>query len=1005
MADQSWTVTSVLVADDKLTPILKQVQAAAAQVQTTIANMMNGLTSLSAAERDVAASGQSAVAGLQELEQALLLQTTAAQNNTQALRGLTDSLSNLQNGTANARRAGKEAQEAMEGLSFATVGARRELLVLIHEFMTGNLSRMPGSLMVLAERMGGLSGATMGAAIGFGLLSYGGYELVSSLLEADKELQNITNHMLLIGGGTADTRKEVEGWVDELTVKFGLSGDAARALVNAIVQSMPAATEAAKKTAMEYAALLAKQEGLTEPKDVGKWAAQLGAALEGDIPSMQKLSDHYRILSAEGDGVAKSQRDQIDIFGEQGKKQEALGIFTEALTKKYGALLEAFTAYNIASKEASSAPRSLMVPEGDVDLDVEAFDAKNKVKTAQQDIRAPSVAADDSRVEQQALIQTTERTIQQLRATWTGSRDEFLRIEAERWQGVVERTTAGSNAQQAALRELAKVQAEQVRQSASDWERGERDKLAVSLSTGTLTRTQELRAQIALDDQLLASDKLTSDRKKDIASERVGLLTQLGQTERAEQLRALQEQVSDAQRGSEEKIAAAKRVLDYAKQAYGANSSEGLAASRAVIAAEREQQAEQNAIARSDAQTSLEVSRTKLQAERDRLDEEVRLGNITVAQKYAALRDLAQKEAALNEFVLNGERATLQDQPAAMEAVNNKIVALKAQLNADLSKLNRDQTKDELAEFDKRLAGYRQMNSQLSSAASSFVSGVLRGQQTLTQQLLNLGDRLIADYVKDQVETLLIHHETEAAKTAATAAGTATRSGIENNGSILGKVASWVVSWVGMETQKTGITEAATAARATIEESTEAARATTSYLSAVAQITQMAPVAAAATFASTAAIPIVGPELAPEAAAAAEATVMSMAAAVTPFSARGGWDRVPFDGAKADLHQDEMVLSARYANPLRNLLDSFPSFALPQAMSVPAFSLPDMSGVRAQAMGNVANNVRNSHTNNHFYDHSTISVQTGDSPSEWLRKGGGEEIHRFFVNKRRNFGL
>src|SRR3954467_6774500 len=41
-------------------------------------------------------------------------------------------------------------------LSFATAGATREFIVIGHEIMTGNFSRIPGSMMVLAERTSGL---------------------------------------------------------------------------------------------------------------------------------------------------------------------------------------------------------------------------------------------------------------------------------------------------------------------------------------------------------------------------------------------------------------------------------------------------------------------------------------------------------------------------------------------------------------------------------------------------------------------------------------------------------------------------------------------------------------------------------------------------------------------------------------------------------------------------------------------------------------------------------
>ena len=95
----------------------------------------------------------------------------------------------------------------------------------------------------------------------------------------------------------------------------------------------------------------------------------------------------------------------------------------------------------------------------------------------------------------------------------------------------------------------------------------------------------------------------------------------------------------------------------------------------------------------------------------------------------------------------------------------------------------------------------------------------------------------------------------------------------------------------------------------------------------VAQVTSNAAVAGAAAFASTAAIPLIGPELAPAAAAAAFTGAMAFAPLA---SAAGGWGDVPYVGAGIDgiggqlgiVHPREMVLPANLATPLRSMLTS-----------------------------------------------------------------------------------
>lgn len=90
---------------------------------------------------------------------------------------------------------------------------------------------------------------------------------------------------------------------------------------------------------------------------------------------------------------------------------------------------------------------------------------------------------------------------------------------------------------------------------------------------------------------------------------------------------------------------------------------------------------------------------------------------------------------------------------------------------------------------------------------------------------------------------------------------------------------------------------------------------------AFASILNYAWTAAAGAFSAMAGIPYIGPILAVAAGAAALAAVIGFGSNIV--SAEGGWDRVPYDGAKAVLHKNEMVLPARYANPLREMLTGF----------------------------------------------------------------------------------
>lgn len=89
---------------------------------------------------------------------------------------------------------------------------------------------------------------------------------------------------------------------------------------------------------------------------------------------------------------------------------------------------------------------------------------------------------------------------------------------------------------------------------------------------------------------------------------------------------------------------------------------------------------------------------------------------------------------------------------------------------------------------------------------------------------------------------------------------------------------------------------------------------------ALSDISASAARAGAAAFASTAAIPVVGPELAPAAGAAAYSGAMGFAALLPAASAAKGYDIPGGINPVTQLHQREMVLPAHIADPLRDSL-------------------------------------------------------------------------------------
>lgn len=137
---------------------------------------------------------------------------------------------------------------------------------------------------------------------------------------------------------------------------------------------------------------------------------------------------------------------------------------------------------------------------------------------------------------------------------------------------------------------------------------------------------------------------------------------------------------------------------------------------------------------------------------------------------------------------------------------------------------------------------------------------------------------------------------------------------------MLARFLGWTVQmgaeWALNELAQTAATTTGAAARTAVQLSAEASGMAASGAQALADIGNSAARAAAGAFAAVASTPVVGPALAP--AAAAEALAAALAFGGQVVSAAGGWGQVPYDGAAALLHKDEMVLPASIASPLRS---------------------------------------------------------------------------------------
>ncbi|MCE9561885.1 MAG: phage tail length tape measure family protein [Planctomycetes bacterium] len=161
---------------------------------------------------------------------------------TDRIKDLNSEMAKLSNPVANLATAAKNATNETTKLSFATSGATREFIVLGHEVMSGNFSRIPGSLLVLGERTGGLTSlirdvtpATWAWAAAVAALVVVTYEWTASSVQAGQ------------------AQLDIKGALELSNQSLGYNRDAIRESRNSLSELADVSTETASKIQIAFA--------------------------------------------------------------------------------------------------------------------------------------------------------------------------------------------------------------------------------------------------------------------------------------------------------------------------------------------------------------------------------------------------------------------------------------------------------------------------------------------------------------------------------------------------------------------------------------------------------------------------------------------------------------------------------------------------------------------------------------------------------------------------------
>lgn len=369
-----------------------------------------------------------------------------------------------------------------------------------------------------------------------------------------------------------------------------------------------------------------------------------------------------------------------------------------------------------------------------------------------------------------------------------------------------------------------------------------------------------------------------------------------------------------------------------------------------------EQTAARYAVARADMErnvrTQSELASITLQTQRDEIQAEADMGQISTQRKINELRVLTDAEFAQKIADEQALQQSLNVEDKAYKDAADRIIILTAQRTAAQAKLEQqsaaatakvwtDVANVISTQMDTALVSILNKTSSFSDAMKTFWNNMVIQS---AEALLRMGIQETVKFARDVVmnnTALLNWLGVETAKTAATTTGEAQRTaatsvgaanrtavGQTENAGFFTRVGQSIAEWLGFETTKTSETTAGTAARTTVNVAADLASKTASIVAAFGQIEVDAAVAAAGAFAATALIPYVGPELAPAAATAAYTATMGWATGLGAglFAEKGAL--IPTGVSPlVRLHQNEIVLPEGLSSGLQGMIANSQSSA------------------------------------------------------------------------------
>jgi hypothetical protein len=459
-------------------------------------------------------------------------------------------------------------------------------------------------------------------------------------------------------------------------------------------------------------------------------------------------------------------------------------------------------------------------------------------------------------------------------------------------------------------------------------------------------RAKELAAQRAVLTQGLNDEKLTADAKLELRKQLAQLDLRDTRASASEQKAAaneawhayvsgIEEQVEAAKGNFDQQIALVQQWVARAKQLYGQNSTNYNEANKklAEIDNERAQALKRAAEQQADAVRNLAEAQANLAKIGEKSDVGEFKPSLALVLNSSGLQSQVAAQVAKLRDALDRDIAGLNEKIQVDIQVGDKEGATAAykQLTADLLTFSQQAQQINEKAAQAVQSSWEKITQPIGNAFDKILGSALGANGKIGISVAKAAEGVVLDWAKAALKMVATWAAHEIMKTALTTTGVAARTAVNNTGELAqtSMLLTTLAKFLGIETTKTAAAVAGTGIRTAAQMSGATAGAAVDAAASQGVIQRDAAKAAAGTYAALADIPIIGPIIAPAAAAVAYGAVM----AFESFDV--GTPEVPRD-MLAQVHQGEMIVPANQAGALRSMLGvsgsaSFPTLNLPKA--------------------------------------------------------------------------